>query len=231
MKVDPVLCIIPARGGSKRLPRKNLMAIGGRPLLVHSIDHARASSRVARTVVSTDDDEIAEVSRRAGAEVIRRPSEISGDTASSESALMHSLDDLERRGFTPELVVFLQPTSPIRRSDDIDRAVGLLEDRGVDSLFSACCNDKLLWRLVKGEPQPLNYDYRNRHREQDFPAEFRENGSIYVFRPWVLRKHANRLGGKMAVYEMGFWASFQVDDENDVRLMEWIVGHRKELDL
>lgn len=224
-----VACLIPARGGSKRLPRKNLLPIGGKPLVVHSIDGARGSRRVDRVVVSTDDPELERVARAAGAEVVRRPPEISGDSASSESALLHALDSLESHGYAPDLLVFLQPTSPVRRPDDIDRAIERFESSGADSLFSACRNDKLLWRMENGRPRSLNYDYRTRKRDQEFPEEYRENGSIYVFTPALLRRENNRMGGKIVIYEMDFWSSFQVDDENDVKLMEWIMAHRKEL--
>ncbi|MCU0723789.1 MAG: acylneuraminate cytidylyltransferase family protein, partial [Planctomycetes bacterium] len=113
------LAIIPARGGSKGIPRKNLRPLGGKPLVVHSVDQALVCPRVGRVVVSTDDAEIAEVSRRAGAEVVERPAAISGDTASSESALLHVLDARKARGEEdPSLVVFLQATSPLRRPHD-----------------------------------------------------------------------------------------------------------------
>lgn len=229
MSEHAVLCIIPARGGSKRIPRKNVIPIGGRPLVAHSIDAAKASRHVDRVIVSTDDAEVATIAREAGSEVVERPARISGDQATSESALLHALDAVESPQFKPDLIVFLQPTSPVRRIDDIDRAIDQLRAQGADSLFSACRNDKLIWRMEGGEPRSLNYDFRNRKRDQEFPQEYRENGSIYVFRPSVLRQNQNRLGGRIVVFEMDFWSSFQIDDENDVRLMEWIFAHRSEL--
>jgi N-acylneuraminate cytidylyltransferase len=220
-----VLCIIPARGGSKRIPGKNLVKVGGLPLVVHSIRHALESKRVDRVVISTDDSEIAKISKRAGAGVVLRPPEISGDAATSESALLHALDTVG----DPDIVVFLQPTSPVRRSFDIDRAIAQLERQKLDSLFSACANNKLLWRLPPSGPASLNYDYRKRKREQEFPPEFRENGSIYVFRPAVLRRHHNRLGGRMGIYVMPEWASFQLDQPWEARLLTWILREQKEL--
>ncbi len=110
-----VLAIIPARGGSRRLPGKNLLDVAGRPLLIQSIEHAKTAKEVTRTVVSTDDPAIQAVSLAAGAEVILRPSELSTDTATSESALLHVLDYLkDQEQYQPDLVVFLQCTSPIR---------------------------------------------------------------------------------------------------------------------
>lgn len=223
-----VLCIIPARGGSKRLPQKNLLRLCGKPLIAHTIEHARGARRVCRVVVSTDNPEIARVSRDCGAEVIVRPLQLSGDKASSESALLHVLEELGKEGYRPELVVFLQCTSPVRTSQDIDRAVDMLLRGRADSLFSACRNERFLWRRIGKRLKPLNYDYRARPRDQDHPQEYRENGSIYVFRPEILERHGCRLGGKIAVYEMDYWSSFQVDALEHLGLCEWILERRNQ---
>ena len=116
MSIPYAIALIPARGGSKRIPRKNLLPLAGLPLVAHSIRHAIAAHAVSEVYVSTDDPEIADVARTFGAEVVMRPTELAGDQATSESALLHALDDRARRGLPdPELVVFLQPTSPVRR--------------------------------------------------------------------------------------------------------------------
>jgi len=219
-----VACVIPARGGSKRLPRKNLRPVGGKPLLAHSIGHARAAATVTRTIVSTDDPEIAAVARDYGAEVVTRPPELAADTCTSESALVHALDTLaDTDGFVPDLVVFLQCTSPVRRIDDIDRAVETLLKDAADSVFSATESAWLIWRRDGRDLRSLTYDYQRRTRDQDHPEEYRENGSIYVFKPWLLRRSGNRLGGKIAVYPMDYWSSFQVDSEEDLALIDWIL--------
>jgi N-acylneuraminate cytidylyltransferase len=219
-----IIAIIPARGGSKRLPRKNLLSLGGRPLVGHSIRHAQQSRLVHEVYVSTEDPEIAEVACRYGAEVVLRPSELAGDEATSESALLHVLDDRVRRGLPdPDLVVFLQCTSPVRHPHDVDRAIETLLQADADSLFSACENHRLIWAVKEKQLCSLNYDYHRRQREQDMATQYCENGSIFVFRPAVLRQHKNRLGGKIAVYEMDYWSSFQLDTPDDVALLEWIL--------
>jgi N-acylneuraminate cytidylyltransferase len=219
-----VLAIIPARGGSKRLPKKNLLPVAGKPLIVHSIEQAHRSRLVTRVVVSTEDQAIAEVSRGAGAEVIHRPSGLATETATSESALLHVMDSLERQeGYRPDVVVFLQCTSPIRRPDDIDGTIRRLLESGADSVFSATASKWLLWRSAGPWAESFNYDYRARKREQEMADEWRENGSIYVFKPWLLREQRNRLGGKIAVYEMDYWSSFQVDSREDLELCDWIL--------
>jgi N-acylneuraminate cytidylyltransferase len=226
-----VLTIIPARGGSKRLPKKNLLSVAGKPLLVHSIEQARRARRVTRTVVSTEDAEIAAVSQAAGAEVVVRPAELAGDAVTSEAVLLHVLDEMKRcEGYEPDVVVFLQCTSPIRRADDIDRAVQRLFESGADSVFSATESKWLLWRSAGPWVESLNYDYRKRKREQDMAAEWRENGSIYVFRPALFREQMNRLGGKIAVYEMDYWSSFQIDSREDLELCEWIIRRQMKCD-
>ncbi len=219
-----VLCIIPARGGSKRLPRKNLRTVAGKPLLVHSVEHTLASGLVGRTVVSTDDAEIADVARRSGAEVVMRPAELANDVATSESALLHVLAHLaDTESYTPDLVVFLQCTSPVRRRDEIDRAIETLLAKDADSLLSVTESQWFIWRREAGEFRSLNYDYRHRMRDQDHDEEYRENGSIYIFKPWVLARLGNRLGGKITVYPMNYWSSFQIDCPDDLTLIDWLL--------
>jgi YrbI family 3-deoxy-D-manno-octulosonate 8-phosphate phosphatase len=221
------LAVIPARGGSKGIPRKNVRPICGKPLLGWTIEAARAARQVDRIVVSTDDPEIAAVARRFGADVIDRPAEISGDTASSESALLHALDHLrDTKGYEPDLVVFLQATSPLRRPGDVQAAIETLEQERADSLFSACTAHGFVWRLHEGRLRSLTYDYRSRPRRQEIGEDLVENGSIYVFRPSVLRETNNRLGGKVAVYRMDPLDSFQIDEPGDFERMEQLADLR-----
>ena len=131
-----IITIIPARGGSKGVPRKNVRSLGDKPLIAHSILDAKEANLVDKVYVSTDDPEIAEVSSKYGAEIISRPSQIAGDTASSETALIHGLSEIEQKGISPELIIFLQCTSPIRSGEDIDRAIEKLQAEKADSLLS-----------------------------------------------------------------------------------------------
>lgn len=228
MAQPEVLAIIPARGGSKGIPRKNVLPVAGKPLLAYSIEQLRRTESVTRTVVSTDDAEIAATARQYGAEVIDRPAAISGDTASSESALTHVLEHLGAvEGYEPELVVFLQATSPLRRPDDVQSAIETLRREGADSLFSAYVLHGFTWQIDKGQLAPVTFDYRRRPRRQDCPEYLQENGSIYVFKPWVLRQFNNRLGGKIAVYRMDMLDSVDVDDPEDLRAIEQQLAVRR----
>jgi YrbI family 3-deoxy-D-manno-octulosonate 8-phosphate phosphatase len=219
------VAIIPARGGSRGIPRKNLRPIAGKPLLAYTIEHARTAPSIDRVVVSTDDVEIGTVATRYGAEVIWRPAEISGDRSPSEAALLHALDELAARDdYRPDLVVMLQATSPLRRPDDVERAIGTLLAEDADSLFSACTVHGFLWHRDEQGLSSVAYDYRDRRMRQEGPEDLLENGSIYVTRHDLLRATRNRLGGRIAVYRMDVLDSFQVDEPSDLVLMERLLA-------
>ena len=218
--------LIPARGGSKGIPRKNILPIAGKPLMSYTIQQSKKSSHINRTIISTDDDEIATTAKYYGAEVIIRPSEISGDTASSESALFHALDYLqETENYQPDLVVFLQCTSPLRKHDDIDKAIIQFQQEKADSLLSVSPGHTFLWEQIDGLARSINYDYRNRPRRQEMNPQFRENGSIYIFKPWVLREYNNRLGGKISLYVMDE-PCIDIDSMLDFEMAEFLLSRK-----
>ena len=226
-----VCAIIPARGGSKGIPLKNLQPIAGKPLLVHSIEAATQAPGVDRVFVSTDHNLIGDLATEHGAEVVVRPADISGDTASSESALTHTLDHLAAsEGYQPDLVVFLQATSPLRAPHDVQAAVDRLVAEDADSLFSACLASHFVWQRTAELVRPLNYDPVHRPRRQDIVEEtLIENGSIYVFKPWVLRELGSRLGGKIAVHIMPQTDSFEIDEPGDLETLECLAQVRSTL--
>ena len=218
-----IIAVIPARGGSKGIEKKNIRSFAGKPLITHTIEQALASRSVQRTFVSTDDDEIASVSKKYGAEIVWRPSGISSDTASSESALLHAVNELEEREqFSPDLVIFLQCTSPLRKSGDIDAAVQKFVEEKADSLLSVSKSHQFLWEERGRAARPVNYDYKKRPRRQDFGQQYVENGSIYICKSRILKETRNRLGGKISMYEMEKWQAFEVDDAEDFKLCEWL---------
>lgn len=222
-----ILGIIPARSGSKGIPRKNLKPVAGKPLIAWSIEAALAASSITRLVISTDDEEIAAVSKSYGAEIVRRPPELANDTASSESALLHVLEALaQREQYEPELIVFLQATSPYRLPADIDGAVNLLLQKNFDSVFSACPEHFTgRWRLDdSGCAYPLNFDPANRPRRQDGPVEYLENGSIYVFKPHILKETGARMAGRIGIYPMPVERSFQIDVPEDIELFDKLLA-------
>ena len=172
------LALIPARGGSKGIPGKNLQTVGHVPLICRSIRAAQASNGVGRVVVSTDDDAIAEAAEAEGAIVIRRPAAIAGDTASSESALLHALDELEEQGPLETELVFLQCTSPFTTGAQIDAVLTALQKEGCSSSFSVSPWHGFLWRA---DGRGINHDPElPRQRRQDLEPAFLETGAIYA---------------------------------------------------
>lgn len=190
MSFAEALALIPARGGSKGIPRKNLQKVGGRSLVVRSIDAARASQGVKRVVVSTDDFAISAAALEAGAEVVDRPSAIAGDTASSESALLHALTVLEQLGPIPERLVFLQCTSPFTNAPQIDRVLKALDDPTINSSFAVQPWHGFLWRE---DGRGINHDPRHpRQRRQDLEPAYIETGAIYAMRTAAFRQRGSR---------------------------------------
>lgn len=219
------LAVIPARGGSRGIPRKNLVPLAGRPLLAYSIEHALAVPEVERVFVSTDDEGIASAAESFGAVALPRPAELSGDEATSESALLHVLDYLNGQGVAdPDFVLFLQATSPFRREGAIAAALNQCLREGADSLFSASPQQGFVWRCGLGVLESVTYDFRYRARRQDLDGEYIvENGSFYIFRPWVLRKHGSRLGGAVSCCRMGFIEALQIDEPQDLAVAELLI--------
>lgn len=220
-----ILAIIPARGGSKGIPRKNITPLAGKPLLAYTIEQALATPAITRVIVSTDDAEIGAVAAQYGAEVMQRPDALSGDAASSESALLHVLDELARHeNYAPDLVVFLQCTAPLRREHDIQRAIETLLAQEADSLLSLAPFKHFLWHAPDQHLTSLNFDYLKRPRHQELPSLYMENGSIYVFKPRVLRETGNRLGGKIVHYAMEPLTAVDIDTLDDLALAEAILS-------
>jgi CMP-N,N'-diacetyllegionaminic acid synthase len=219
-----IVAIIPARGGSKGVPYKNIRPLANKPLIAHSILDAKEAHLVDRIYVTTDNPEISQVSTDYGASIIHRPTELANDTASSESALIHALTEIEKSGINPELIVFLQCTSPLRTGLDIDRAIEQMRAENADSLLSVSPSHHFLWHKVDNEAQSINYDYRDRPRRQDFNPQYMENGSIYIFKPWVLKELNNRLGGRISLFVMDEAQSWEIDSLEDFEYIEFLMG-------
>lgn len=220
-----IVAIIPARGGSKGVKFKNIVNIRGIPLIAYTIKQSLNTPSIVKTYVSTDSEPIAKVSREWGAEVIMRPSELSRDESPSEDALLHALDALKTlRGREPDIVVFLQATSPIRKRDDIARAIDQFLREGADSLFSASPVQGFIWRKNDEKWESITYDFRKRLRRQEVPLDVEENGSIYIFKPWVLQTFHNRLGGNISVYIQDYFELLQIDEMGDIEKAEMLIN-------
>lgn len=218
-----VPAIILARSGSKGSQNKNLLAFSGKPLLAWSILQAREAKHINQVYVSSDSPVILNVAEEYGAIPIKRPDELSTDTASLEVALLHALDIIKvAYGTEPEAVVFLQATSPLRESIDIDGAFEAFRSQSADSLFTdALLEDLCAWVEENGILKGKTFDPWNRGCRQGRQTLYLENGSIYVFKPQLLRETGNRLGGKIARYTMPYWKSFKIDSAENVDLCEY----------
>jgi CMP-N,N'-diacetyllegionaminic acid synthase len=213
------LAVIAARGGSKGIPHKNLLDLYGKPLIAWTVEQARAARGVDVVAVSSDSDQILAAAEAAGAVGVRRPSDISGDLASSESAWLHALNAVDERMGRFERIVALQATSPIREPGDLEQALDIFDREHLDSLLSVCeVEDYFNWRIGASGPEPINYDYRNRRMRQQIEKRYLENGSFYVLIPSLLREQNNRLGGKIGFHVMERHKMFQIDRPEDVKL-------------
>ncbi|WP_454114167.1 cytidylyltransferase domain-containing protein [Microbacterium maritypicum] len=212
------VAIIPARGGSKQVPRKNLQRVGGVPLVERAVRAAAAASGIDLVVVSTDDDEIAAVATAAGARVIRRPAELAGDTATSESAILHALDELEARGDSVGIVAFLQATSPFIPSDALAAAVEEVRADRADSVFAAHETYGFLWREDdRGDAVAINHEAAHRPRRQDREPHHLETGAFYVFRAAGFRESRHRFFGRTRIAAVPEWTAIEIDDADQLR--------------
>lgn len=215
------IAIIPARGGSRGVPGKNTRLLAGRPLIAHTILAARAARLIDGVFVSTDSPQIAEVAQRFGAEVIWRPPEISGDTAPSESALLHALDELERRERRPApLLTFLQCTSPLTRAEDIDGAISKLLDERADACLAVARFHHFLWSEGAAGARGINHDETVRELRQQRRPQYLEAGSIYVMKVDGFRSARHRFFGKTVLFEVPPETVQEIDDPLDFELAE-----------
>lgn len=207
MRRPEVLALIPARGGSKSIPRKNLLPIAGKPLVAHSIDQALASAHISRTIVSTDDMEIADVARLSGAEVpFLRPATISGDRSTDLDVFRHALAWLrEYEDYTCDVVVHLRPTGPVRRVSRIDQAIAqMLADPSADSLRSVgrpTQSPFKMWRIQDGRLIPLvevnGLPEAHSAPRQSLPEVFWQNGYVDIVRPSVVLEQQSMTGRRI----------------------------------
>lgn len=224
-----VVAIVPARGGSKGLPRKNLRVIGGQPLVAHSLLAGRGASSVSATYLSTEDDEIAAVGEACGAIVIRRPAELASDTAQNDAVMRHALEVIRASGSNPEVAVLLQPTSPLRRPSDIDNCVALFLEKKPRTVVSVCPVDHHPGKVVTirdGLLEPFTNDHDMEARRQDLPEVFRQNGAIYVVGVDDFLSNGRFYARPCLGYAMDRRDSIDVDDEFDLGLADAVFQAR-----
>jgi YrbI family 3-deoxy-D-manno-octulosonate 8-phosphate phosphatase len=228
-----VVAVVPARGGSVGVPLKNLEPVGGRPLVVRAVQACLDARLVDEVVVSSDHDGILAVAQRAGATPVKRPADISGSTASSESAVLHALDALPADR-AADVVLLVQCTSPFVEAAAIDEGVDAVLSGNADTSFSVVGNHAFLWRPLPGDDDPaartadleagrvsglagVNHDEQQpRARRQDLPPEFRETGAFYVMRVDALRHHGRRFVGRLHAVAVPELHAMEIDSHADL---------------
>lgn len=226
------MALIPARGSSKGIPRKNIAPLAGKPLIAWSIAAAQQSQHLSRTIVSTEDTEIATIAQRWGAEVpFLRPPELSQDSTPGIEPLIHAVRWLEEHeSYCPDYVLLLQPTSPLRRPEDIDAAITMARDQQADAVVSVCQPHTHPYWMKRIDEQgvlrsflPLEHTYSHR---QDLPSAYALNGAIYLVRREVLLQKATFYPDNTLAYVMPMDYSLDVDTAWDLYLVDLILKNR-----
>jgi len=223
-----ILAIIPARGGSKGVPRKNVRELNGKPLIGYTIEAAKKSNRISRVVVTTEDIEIATVSREYKAEVpYLRPDELSQDNSPTMECVLHMLNYLEKtEGYVSDYVLLLQCTSPLRNHSHIDEAIDKLLNSDYDSIVSVCEAEVNPYWANVFEGDKLKYfieEGRKITRRQELPNVYRMNGAIYLIKTEVLKKQKTFEPEEVMGYIMDSYSSVDIDTEMDFKIAEAII--------
>jgi CMP-N,N'-diacetyllegionaminic acid synthase len=228
------LAIIPARGGSKRLPDKNILNLSGKPLIAWTIEAALGSNYIDRVVVSTDDQKIANISKKYGADVpFMRPDELATDVATSVDVVLHSLDEVEANDKKYDYVILLQPTSPLRTWKNIDKSINILQSKKSDAVISVCEVDhNPLWANSIPEDGDLsNFLDKSivNKRSQDLEHCYRINGAIYICDIDRLKVNKNFfLTSNCIAYKMKRSESIDIDIDIDMNLASLYLSNEKD---
>jgi len=215
------LAIIPARGGSKRLPRKNILDLNGKPLIAWSIEAGLNSKYIDKTIVTSDDDEILDIAKKFHSDTIKRPHELASDTSSTFDAIKHTIDSLKRYDF----IILLQPTSPLRTSRHIDEAIELLDQKNADAIVSVCEMDHSpLWSNTLPEDYSMDHfikDEIKNKRSQDLDPYYRLNGAIYICNvDKLLEEESFIINSNIYAYKMAKNNSIDIDEKIDYTIAE-----------
>ena len=219
-----ILSIIPARGGSKSIPLKNIKKFNGKPLIYYSINACKLSTNINRIIVSTDNKEISNYVNSLNVETIKRPKNISGESAEVESSMMHILKKLERENYFPDIVTLIQPTSPLRTSFHIDKAFEKFFEKKYDSVFSGFTLKYFLWKKTNAKSLPVNYSPNKRPTRQEMKSDLIiENGAIYITKYSNIKKSKCRISGNTGIFLMPEELSVDINNFSDFKRAEEIM--------
>lgn len=225
--MSKVYAIIPARGGSKGIPNKNLSMLNGRSLIEIGVNACLGANIVDKVFVSTDDSNIMAEAERVGAEIIVRPAHIAGDTSSSEEALLHALGEIEKQGYErPSSTLFYQITNALTNSEDIDKGYDYFIKSGADSMFTAALFARSLWERKSGKIFAINHDPTKRLMRQEVSNCFLENGAFYLMNTDGFLKSKHRFFGNIEMFEMEPINSHDIDEPIDLDIAEVLLKVR-----
>lgn len=213
-----ILTVIPARGGSKGIPKKNIRFIVGQPLLAYAINCARSSSYDMDVAVSSDEEEIQNIARKFGAQIINRPSELAGDSVTLDPVIHHAVTEMEKvQRCHYDIVITMQPTSPLLSSETLDKAIRFFIENEYDTVLSGVNDPRLSWRIEEGQCVP---NYEKRLNRQYMPKELKETGAFVITKRSFVTL-ASRFGVKISVYEVPERESGDIDSAQDWLIAEY----------
>ncbi len=211
------MAIIPARGGSKGIPLKNLKLLNGKPLIDYSINGSLKSKFITRTIVSSDHPKILNRAEKLGAEILKRPKNLATDSSQLEPVMVHCLNHFKlKENYIPDIIILLQNTSPLRTKKHIDDALSTFLDSKFDSMMSCYSSHYFLWTLKKNTLIPKNHNPKNRPNRQQMNNQFIENGSIYITKYTAFKKSHCRISGKIGLFKMSQKVSIDIDTKFDL---------------
>lgn len=215
-----IIAIIPARGGSKGIKKKNLSIFCNKPLIYWTINRCINSKKIHSTWVTSNDEEILNYAKKNNANIIKRPKNISNSKSISEDAIIHAIKTIQRK-FKIDHILFPQVTSPIRSKNEFDIAINYYLTKKFDSLFSADkIKDYFMWERNNKKLKPINYSLTKRPPRQKIIQKFHENGSFYLFKKNNFMKYKTRVFQNIGVYEMEAFKSIQIDEYEDIKFAE-----------
>jgi len=226
--IKSVLSIIPARGGSKGLLRKNILDFSGKPLIAWTIEASLSSRHITKTVVNSDDDEILDIAKHYGVDALKRPHELATDTAYINSVVKHTIESI---GEQYDNIILLQPTSPLRDSEDVDRAIEKFHQLNVNSLFSACEVSQHPFDMFHINDSELDYFYKKDKfikNRQEYKKVYFEDGSMYICNVQWFKRHEVFVTSKSVVYEINKKHAVDIDTEYDFIIAEALCSSERE---
>lgn len=230
LKKSKILAIVPARGGSKGLPKKNIKSLVGKPLIYYTLNEAKKSQYLTKIVVSTEDNSISNISKKYGIQVIKRPLSLSKDNSKSIDVVKHVILFLEKNEkFIPDVIILLQPTSPLRLSSDIDKAIKKFLSNDCDTVVSMTETHFPpfgIYSLKNKNVKPILKNPKNIFRRQDSKNFYQINGAIYISTKNFIMKKNSMLGKKILPYIMPIERSIDIDSKIDFLMAKFFLRNK-----